>query len=78
MGYPDTFKGFAVHSRERWSDFKLLEYKPRAFTEYDVDVKISHCGVCGSDVHTLRNQGVSATWNVMPSKADQLRTCASY
>jgi alcohol dehydrogenase (NADP+) len=61
MGYPETFKGFASFSAEKWSDFKLHEYKPRAFTEYDVDVKISHCGVCGSDVHTIKNQGVGVS-----------------
>ncbi|KAF8477231.1 zinc-binding dehydrogenase [Kalaharituber pfeilii] len=31
------------------------EFKPKPFTEDDVDIKASHCGVCGSDVHTLRS-----------------------
>jgi hypothetical protein len=61
MGYPDTFRGYAVHSSDKWADFKVIEYKPRPFTDYDVDIKISHCGVCGSDVHTIRDQGVSCS-----------------
>ncbi|KAI5777144.1 chaperonin 10-like protein [Geopyxis carbonaria] len=31
------------------------EYEPKAFEETDVDIKISHCGICGSDLHTLRS-----------------------
>jgi alcohol dehydrogenase (NADP+) len=31
------------------------EYQPKAFEETDVDVKITHCGVCGTDLHTLRS-----------------------
>jgi alcohol dehydrogenase (NADP+) len=30
-------------------------YTPKPFTESDVDIAISHCGVCGSDIHTLRS-----------------------
>lgn len=31
------------------------EYEPKAFEDSDVDMKITHCGVCGSDVHVLRS-----------------------
>jgi len=31
------------------------EYEPKTWTEDDVDIKISHCGICGSDLHTLRS-----------------------
>ena len=30
-------------------------YTPKPFTEFDVDIQITHCGVCGSDIHTLRS-----------------------
>lgn len=30
-------------------------YEPKKFEENDVDIKISHCGICGSDLHTLRS-----------------------
>lgn len=31
------------------------EYEPKLWTEDDVDIKVSHCGICGSDLHTLRS-----------------------
>ncbi|KAK9357494.1 chaperonin 10-like protein [Lipomyces starkeyi] len=31
----------------------VFESKP--FTEDDVDIEITHCGICGSDIHTLRS-----------------------
>jgi len=30
-------------------------YDPKPFEETDVDIKITHCGICGSDLHTLRS-----------------------
>ncbi|RPA95517.1 NADP-dependent alcohol dehydrogenase C [Choiromyces venosus 120613-1] len=40
MGYPDTFEGFAVDTPKKMADF-------------DIDIKIEACDVCGSDVHTI-------------------------
>lgn len=31
------------------------EYEPKTWEETDVDIKVSHCGICGSDLHTLRS-----------------------
>lgn len=31
------------------------EYQPKKFEDSDVDIKITHCGICGSDIHTLRS-----------------------
>ncbi|KAI5851036.1 hypothetical protein BZA05DRAFT_430378 [Tricharina praecox] len=31
------------------------EYNVKPFEETDVDIKITHCGICGSDLHTLRS-----------------------
>lgn len=31
------------------------EFEPKEWEETDVDIKISHCGICGSDLHTLRS-----------------------
>lgn len=30
-----------------------LQFKPKPFEDYDVDIKIQACGVCASDVHTI-------------------------
>lgn len=33
-----------------WGDFE-----PKKWTEDDVDIEISHCGICGSDLHMLKS-----------------------
>jgi hypothetical protein len=35
------------------------EFEPKAWEETDVDIKVSHCGVCGSDLHVLRSGWVT-------------------
>ncbi|TDL15755.1 GroES-like protein [Rickenella mellea] len=48
-----TFRGYAVTDAKKWSDFTVVEYPSKNWEETDVEVAITHCGVCGSDVHTL-------------------------
>ncbi|EXJ88755.1 hypothetical protein A1O3_01819 [Capronia epimyces CBS 606.96] len=31
------------------------EYTPKPFEETDIDIQITHCGICGSDLHVLRS-----------------------
>lgn len=31
------------------------EFTPKTWEETDVDIQISHCGICASDIHTLRS-----------------------
>jgi threonine dehydrogenase-like Zn-dependent dehydrogenase len=40
-------------------NMKWGEFEPKPWEETDVDIKISHCGICGSDLHTLRSGWVS-------------------
>ncbi|MCJ1479972.1 hypothetical protein MMC06_000126 [Schaereria dolodes] len=40
----------AVDGKMKWQS-----YEPKTWTETDVDIKITHCGICGSDIHTLRS-----------------------
>ncbi|KAI0900426.1 NADP-dependent alcohol dehydrogenase C [Annulohypoxylon nitens] len=40
----------AVQGKMEWG-----EYKPKKWTEDDVDIEISHCGICGSDIHTMKS-----------------------
>jgi alcohol dehydrogenase (NADP+) len=42
---PDSVKG-----QMRWG-----YYQPKPFEETDIDIKVTHCGICGSDIHTLRS-----------------------
>jgi len=34
---------------------KWGSYEPKTWEETDVDIKITHSGICGSDIHTLRS-----------------------
>ncbi|KAI2620198.1 NADP-dependent alcohol dehydrogenase C [Hypomontagnella submonticulosa] len=40
----------AVNGKMEWG-----EYEPKKWTEDDVDIEISHCGICGSDLHVLKS-----------------------
>lgn len=31
------------------------QFEPKKWTEDDVDIEISHCGICGSDLHMLKS-----------------------
>lgn len=45
----------------RAADGKMVwgEFTPKQWEETDVDIRITHCGVCGTDMHTLRSGWVS-------------------
>ncbi|QGI58027.1 hypothetical protein CEK27_000152 [Fusarium fujikuroi] len=50
------FKGWlgrdpsSVQGKMEWDTFE-----PKKWEENDVDIKITHCGICGSDLHILRS-----------------------
>lgn len=52
----NEFEGWLGHNAEaaeghmEWGSFK-----PKEWTENDVDIQVTHCGVCGTDVHVLRS-----------------------
>jgi len=46
----------SVKGTMEWGDFE-----PKKWTEDDVDIEISHCGICGSDLHQL-----SSGWGPTP------------
>ena len=49
-----TDNGF-LKDTNNWTQFELVEFEPKPFDpEYDVEIAITHCGVCGSDLHTLK------------------------
>ncbi|KAK2853308.1 hypothetical protein FQN49_005199 [Arthroderma sp. PD_2] len=48
-----TFKGWVSSSAT--SPLTYTTYEPKTFAGTDVDIAISHCGICGSDIHTLRS-----------------------
>ncbi|KAI0364069.1 GroES-like protein [Pilatotrama ljubarskyi] len=47
------FKGYAMTDRSDWSELQVVSFQPKTFGPEDVELAITHCGVCGSDVHVL-------------------------
>lgn len=54
------FEGWVGESAEA-AEGKMVwkEFEPKKWEETDVDIKITHSGICGSDMHTLRSGWVS-------------------
>ncbi|KAK0546648.1 alcohol dehydrogenase [Tilletia horrida] len=46
-------RGYAIHDSKNWTDFKITDFELKTAEADDVTLKITHCGVCGSDVHTI-------------------------
>lgn len=63
MSIPSTFTGYGVVDEVAGKKYDLtkLSYTPKHFNELDVIIKISHCGICGSDLHILSNGWPSPT-----------------
>jgi alcohol dehydrogenase (NADP+) len=56
MSHDYKFEGWlGLDKNSAKGNLKWGEYKPKTWTESDVDIEISHCGVCASDIHTLRS-----------------------
>ncbi|KZF23513.1 alcohol dehydrogenase-like protein [Xylona heveae TC161] len=53
MVYPDTFEGFQIDGPDTWTEFQKRPFQPKPFGDYDVEIRISACGVCSSDIHTI-------------------------
>ncbi|CAK7233184.1 hypothetical protein SCUCBS95973_008508 [Sporothrix curviconia] len=50
---PAETEGFQVDEPGVPPEFHRRSFKLKAADDYDVDIKIEACGVCGSDVHTV-------------------------
>lgn len=56
MSIDYEFKGWMGLDKESAKgNMKWQGYEPKPFEETDIDIKITHCGICGSDLHTLRS-----------------------
>ena len=53
----DVFHGWMATDAN--SPLTYQAFKPKAWDDTDVDIRISHCGVCASDLHTRRSGWVS-------------------
>lgn len=41
-------------------NMKWMDFEPKKWEETDVDIKVTHAGVCGTDIHVLRSGWVSS------------------
>lgn len=48
-----TFHGWVAHDAK--SPLEYTSYEPKPFTETDIEISVTHCGICGTDIHTLRS-----------------------
>jgi len=56
VNYPEEFKGFAITDPKEWSHPKLTSFQPKNFGPNDVDIEIECCGICASELFTLKNE----------------------
>lgn len=49
------FEGWLGKDEKAVGNMAYEEFEPRPWHEDLVDIKISHSGICGSDIHTLRS-----------------------
>ena len=61
----ETFFGWLATSAT--SPLTHQAFTPKHWEETDVDIEISHCGVCASDLHSMRSGWVSAILSARPS-----------
>ncbi|KAI7864393.1 chaperonin 10-like protein [Mucor mucedo] len=50
MSSENTFHGWAITAKDK--PLEWIELPLKNFDQDSVDMKVSHCGVCGSDIHT--------------------------
>ncbi|KAI9290510.1 hypothetical protein K502DRAFT_212282, partial [Neoconidiobolus thromboides FSU 785] len=43
--------GWACHGKDQ--ELVPFSYTPAELLDNDIEIEISHCGICGSDIHTL-------------------------
>lgn len=57
------FEGWLGYDAEA-SEGKMVwgEFEPKTFNEHDIDIRVTHCGICGTDVHVLRSDWGPTTY----------------
>ena len=64
------FYGWQAHDKSAaQGNMRWERYEPKTWTENDIDIKIECCGICGSDVHTLKSGWAPADYPLTVSNA---------
>ena len=54
MGDDSKFVGWVGESPDSVKgNMEWKQYKTKTWEETDVEIEISHCGICGSDIHKV-------------------------
>ncbi len=58
------FSGFSCTSKGR--ALETAEYDPKTLKDLDVEIAISHCGICHSDIHLIDNDWGNSVYPFIP------------
>ncbi|KAK9239887.1 chaperonin 10-like protein [Lipomyces kononenkoae] len=66
MPSTDEFTGWVgLDAKSVDGNLVKTTFQPKIFTDDDIDIKITHCGMCASDLHTLRSGWGPTTYPVV-------------
>ncbi|KAK9364807.1 chaperonin 10-like protein [Lipomyces kononenkoae] len=66
MPSTDEFTGWiGLDAKSVEGNLVKSTFQPKIFTDDDIDIRITHCGMCASDLHTLRSGWGPTTYPVV-------------
>lgn len=74
MSTNDRWEGWVgFDSEAARGNMVWAEFEPKPWEETDIDIRVTHSSVCGSDVHMLRNGWVSHSLHLPHASVQPLR-----
>lgn len=62
------FEGWLGHGPDSADgNMEWGSFEPKKWEEDDVDMQITHCGICATDIHTLRSDWGAVAYRESPS-----------
>jgi len=66
MTSQDTRRVDAYAAREAGASLAPFDYEPAALEPHDVEIEITHCGICHSDIHLIDNDWLTSKYPLVP------------
>jgi len=66
MTSPDTSRVDAYAAHEPGASLTSFDYEPDVLGPHDVEIEITHCGICHSDLHLIDNDWQSSAYPLVP------------
>jgi D-arabinose 1-dehydrogenase-like Zn-dependent alcohol dehydrogenase len=70
MATQQKFEGWVAEKSTKEQDLVWKEYEMKAFEDTDIEIRITHCGVCGTDDHVSKNGWVSFKTSIISQQAN--------